>query len=70
MTVERFILQVKTEKVKEFLMYDEMTLSEISWRLGYSSTAHLSSQFKKETGMTPSAFKKLKDPDRKPLDSL
>lgn len=69
-TLERYILTLKTERVKELLTYDELTLSEIAYRLGYSSTAHLSAQFKKETGMTPSAFKSLKEPSRKPLDAL
>jgi AraC family transcriptional regulator len=69
-TLERYILTLKTERVKELLIYDELTLSEIAYRLGYSSTAHLSAQFKKETGMTPSAFKSLKEPMRKSLDTL
>lgn len=69
-TLERYILRVKTELVKELLIYDELTLSEIAFRLDYSSTAHLSSQFKKETGMTPTDFKKLSEPDRTPLDKL
>ncbi len=70
MTLERYILKVRTEYVKELLMYDELTLSEIAFRLDYSNTAHLSSQFRKETGMTPTQFKKLSDPERNSLDSL
>jgi len=70
MTLERYVLKVRTEFVKELLFYDELTLSEIAYRLGYSSTAHLSSQFKKETGMTPTRFKNISDPVRNPLDSL
>ncbi len=57
-TVEQFFILQKTEKVKEWLVYDELNLSEISYRLGYSSVAHLSAQFKKVTGFNPSAFKK------------
>ncbi|MEO0332974.1 MAG: AraC family transcriptional regulator, partial [Bacteroidota bacterium] len=53
-TIEKFILKQKVEKVKELLFYNEMTLSQIAYQLGYSSVAHLSAQFKKETGMSPS----------------
>lgn len=59
-TLERFFINLKIEKVKEWLFYEELQLSEMAWKLGYSSVQHLSSQFKKITGMTPSAFKKLK----------
>ena len=69
-TIERFILKQKIEKVKELIFYNQLTLSEIAFRMHYSSTAHLSSQFKKETGMTPSEFKKLQNPSRKSLDSF
>lgn len=69
-TIERFILAQKIEKVKELLTYDEMTISEISYQLHYSSPAHLSSQFKKITGMSPSEFKKLNYQERKSLDEL
>lgn len=69
-TLERYILRLKTERVKELLFYEELTLSEIAFKLGYSSTAHLSTQFKKETGMTPTAFRELNENKRKPLDSL
>ncbi len=57
-TIENFIIRQKIEKVKELIRKGELTFSEIAWRLGYSSAAHLSSQFKKVTGMTPSEFKK------------
>ena len=57
-TVERYILKQKVEKVKELLFYDELTLAEIAFQVGYSSVAHLSAQFKRETGLTVSAFKK------------
>jgi AraC-like DNA-binding protein len=57
-TIEHFIIAHKIEKVKQLLLYNELTLSEIAWKLHYSSTAHLSAQFKKVTGTTPSDFKK------------
>jgi AraC-like DNA-binding protein len=60
----------KIEKVKEWLVYDEFTLSEMAFKLDYSSVAHLSGQFKKVTGFTPSQFKQLKDHHRKPLDKV
>jgi len=69
-TIERYIIEQKIEKVKEWLAYDELTLSEMADRLGYSSVAHLSAQFKKTTGFTPSAFRKQKDHHRRPLDKI
>lgn len=69
-TIERFILKQKIERVKELLFYKEYTLSEIAFQMDYSSVAHLSAQFKKETGMSPSEFKKLKGPNHQALDSL
>ena len=69
-TLEQFFILQKIEKVKEWLVYDELTLSEISYRLGYSSVAHLSAQFKKVTGLTPSQFKKLGTKHRKSIDNL
>lgn len=69
-TIEQFFILQKIEKVKEWIAYDELSLSEIAWKLGYSSVAHLSSQFKKVTGLTPSNFKKLGSLHRKSLDSL
>ena len=69
-TIEHFLILHKVEKVKEFLVYDELTLNEISYQLGYSSVQHLSHQFKKVTGLTPSHFKKIKEKKRKPLDKL
>lgn len=68
-TIEQFFILQKTEKVKEWLVYGELNLSEISYRLGYSSVAHLSAQFKKVTGLTPSDFKKIGG-RRKSLDSV
>lgn len=68
-TIEQFFILQRIEKVKEWLIYNELTLSEITWKLGYSSVAHLSAQFKKVTGLTPSAFKKMGG-KRKSIDSL
>jgi AraC-like DNA-binding protein len=69
-TIENYIIAHKIEKVKELLLYDEMNLTEISYKLNYSSVAHLSNQFKKVTGLTPSYFKKLKYKKRKPLEDV
>ncbi|MDH3267994.1 MAG: AraC family transcriptional regulator [Ignavibacteria bacterium] len=69
-TIEKFIIKQKIEKVKELLTYDELTLSEISVLLDYSSVQHLSNQFKQITGLNPSYFKKLKEHRRKPLDQI
>ncbi|OGU65026.1 MAG: AraC family transcriptional regulator [Ignavibacteria bacterium RBG_16_36_9] len=69
-TIEKFIIKQKIEKVKELLTYDELTLSEISFMFGYSSVQHLSNQFKQITGLNPSYFKKLKEHRRKPLDKI
>ena len=60
-TIEHFIIIHKIERVKELIFYNELNLTEIAWKLHYSSVAHLSTQFKKITGQTPSHFKKLKD---------
>ena len=70
MTIEKFIIAQKIERIKELLYYDELSISEISYQLGYSSVAHLSNQFKKVTGMTPSKFKTLKKPLRNALDDI
>lgn len=71
-TLEQYIIRQKIERVKELLFYDELNLSEIADALGYSSVAHLSSQFKKVTGLTPSELKKSRsiDHSRKPIDSV
>ena len=69
-TIEKYIINQKIEKVKELLVYGELTLNEISYQLGYSSVQHLSNQFKKVTGLTPSHFKNLKENKRKPLDEV
>ncbi|RYZ55528.1 MAG: AraC family transcriptional regulator [Sphingobacteriales bacterium] len=70
MTLEQYFILQKIEKVKEWLMYGEFTLSEIAWKLGYSSTQHLSNQFKKITGMTPTIFKQRGSHTRRSLDEL
>jgi AraC-like DNA-binding protein len=69
-TLEMYIINQKIEKVKELLIYNELSLTEIAYRLGYSSVQHLSSQFKKITGFTPSEFKHLREKVRKPLDKV
>jgi AraC-like DNA-binding protein len=69
-TIEKFILAQRIEKAKELIFYDELTLSEIALQMNYSSVAHLSAQFKKETGMTPTEFRKLRKPLHRPLDSI
>jgi len=69
-TIEKYFIAQKIEKVKELLVYDELSLSEIAYKLGYSSTAYLSNQFKKVTGLTPSHFKKIKENKRKSLDEV
>ena len=70
LTIEQFFILHKIEKVKEWIAYGELTLSEIAWKLGYSSVAHLSAQFKKVTGLTPSHVKKHGANNRKSLDNL
>ena len=69
-TIEKFIMIQKIEKVKELLTYKELTLSEIAYQMNYSSSAHLSIQFKKITGMSPSEFKKLQNQNRQFIDDI
>jgi len=69
-TIEKYFIAQKIEKVKELLVYNELSLSEIAFQLNYSSVAHLSNQFKKVTGLTPSHFKNIKILKRKPLDEV
>jgi AraC family transcriptional regulator len=69
-TIEQFFIQQKIEKVKEWLIYNEFSLNEIAWKLGYSSVQHLSTQFKQLTGMTPTAFKKTGNIHRKTIDGI
>ncbi|TCJ12153.1 AraC family transcriptional regulator [Flaviaesturariibacter flavus] len=69
-TIEKYTILQRIEKAKELLAYNELSLSEISYQMGYSSVQHLSQQFKKVTGMTPSQFRNLKENNRKPLDKV
>ena len=69
-TIEKFIISHKIERVKELIIYDELNLTEIAWNMHYSSVAHLSNQFKKITGLTPSHFKKLKIKRRKAIEEI
>jgi AraC family transcriptional regulator len=69
-TIERYVILQKIERVKELMKYNELTLSEIAYKLGYSSVAHLSNQFRQVTGMSPSSYKKLGTIDRLPLDRV
>ena len=69
-TIERFIVKQKIERVKQLLYYNQLSLSEIAFQMHYSSVAHLSAQFKRETGMTPTAFKKTNRSGYLPLDSI
>lgn len=69
-TIEQYVILQKIEKVKELLAYEQLNLSEISFKLGYSSVAHLSAQFKKTTGLTPSQFKAQGIHLRRPIDQL
>jgi len=69
-TIEKFTILQKIEKVKELISYGELTTSEIAFKMGYSSAAHLSKQFKKITGLTPGQYKNQSDKQRKPLDRI
>jgi len=69
-TIEYYIIAHKIERIKELMIYDEMNITEIAWKLNYSSVAHLSNQFKKNTGLTPSQFKSLKNKIRRPVEEI
>ena len=69
-TIQQFIIQHKIERVKELLLYDELNLTEISYKMNYSSVAHLSNQFKKITGLSPSHYMQLKDKKRTPIEDI
>jgi AraC-like DNA-binding protein len=69
-TIEQYIISHKIERIKELIIYGEHNITEIAWKMGYSSVAHLSSQFKKVTGLTPSHFKQLKDKRRSPIEEI
>ena len=70
MTIQQFIIIHKIERVKELILYDELNLAEISYKLHYSSPAHLSNQFKKITGLTPSFYKKMQQKRKKNLENM
>ncbi|MFA7327187.1 MAG: AraC family transcriptional regulator [Candidatus Kapaibacterium sp.] len=69
-TIEKYYINIKIERIKELLTYDELTLTEVAFKLNYSSSAYLSNQFKKETGLTPSQFKALRGKVRTSLDKV
>lgn len=69
-TIQQFIIVHKIERIKELIIYGELNISEIAWKMNYSSVAHLSNQFKKITGLSPSHFKKLKDKRRSPIEEI
>jgi AraC-like DNA-binding protein len=69
-TIEQYIISHKIERIKELIIYGEHNITEIAWKMGYSSVAHLSSQFKKVTGLSPSHFKQLKDKRRSPIEDI
>ena len=69
-TIQQFIIVHKVERIKELIIYDELNITEIAWKMNYSSVAHLSNQFKKVTGLSPSHFKQLKDKKRNPIDEI
>jgi AraC-like DNA-binding protein len=69
-TIEHFIISHKIERIKELIIYNELNITEIAFKMNYSSVAHLSNQFKKVTGLSPSHFKKLKDKRRSPIEEV
>jgi AraC-like DNA-binding protein len=69
-TIEQFMILHKVERIKELIIYDELNITEIAWKMNYSSVAHLSTQFKKVTGLSPSHFKLLKDKRRNPIEEV
>jgi len=69
-TIEQFIIFHKVERIKELIIYDELSVTEIAWKMNYSSVAHLSNQFKKVTGLSPSHFKQLKEKRRIPIEEF
>ena len=69
-TVEQFVIAHKIERIKELIIYGELNISEIAWKMNYSSVAHLSNQFKKMTGLSPSHFRQLKQKKRRPIEEI
>jgi AraC-like DNA-binding protein len=69
-TIEHFIISHKIERIKELIIYNELNITEIAWKMNYSSVAHLSNHFKKVTGLSPSHFKQLKEKRRRPIEEV
>jgi YesN/AraC family two-component response regulator len=69
-TIEQYMIAQKIERIKELITYDELNITEIAWKMNYSSVAHLSNQFKKVTGLTPSHFRKIKENKRQTLEEV
>jgi len=69
-SIEQFIISHKVERIKELIIYGELNITEIAWKMNYSSVAHLSNQFKKVTGLSPSHFKQMKDKRRSPIEEI
>ncbi len=69
-TIEQFIIVHKVERIKELIIYGELNITEIAWKMNYSSVAHLSNQFKKVTGLSPSHFKQMKNKRRSPIEDI
>jgi AraC-like DNA-binding protein len=69
-TIEQFIILHKIERIKELIIYGELNITEIAWKMNYSSVAHLSNQFKKMTGLTPTHFRELKNKRRSPIEEI
>jgi AraC-like DNA-binding protein len=69
-SIEQFLISHKIERIKELIIYDELSITEIAWKMNYSSVAHLSNQFKKVTGLSPSHFKQMKDKRRSPIEEI
>jgi AraC-like DNA-binding protein len=69
-TIEHFIINHKIERIKELIIYDELNITEIAWKMNYSSVAHLSNQFKKVTGLSPTHFKKMKEKRRNQIEDI
>ena len=69
-TIVQFIINHKVERIKKLIIYGELSISEIAWKMNYSSVAHLSNQFKKITGLSPTHFKQMKDKRRNPIEDI
>lgn len=69
-TIEQFIISHKIERIKELIIYGELNITEIAWKMNYSSVSHLSNQFKKMTGLSPSHFKQMKEKRRSPIEEI